>query len=328
MRPARASALLAVAATAAAVAIPAQAADKPAPCGDYLLTDKEGDQSYDASGLGALGSKTPDNTDITGLYFTFRDGKLLANLEIKKLDKTGPNDPTATGGVWYYVVWKYKDVSHFVRAANRSGGDIEYRSGTVDSTGVYTTDSAPVTGQFIEGDKGVVSMEIPAAIGGKEGETLGLAGATVDYIQGADDAAGLNIHTDTTPADFNVSDPNGKNYKVEACSAGTPSGTPGATALPVKAAGTIGKAKKAKKGKSLSFSVTSTKPVTNLKVTLKAKSGKGKTLGSGKLASLDGSAKIKLKLSKTLKKGSYALLSSGTVDGATATAKQTVKIKA
>jgi hypothetical protein len=319
--------LLVAAVVAVAIAVPAGAADpKPTPCAGYLLTDKAGDQSYDATGQGLLGSKTPDNTDITGLFFNFKDGKLTGNIEINKLDKSGPSDPTATGGIWYYVVWKYKDQVHFVRAANRSGGDIEYASGTIDSTGVYTTDSTPVTGSFIEGDKGVISMEIPAASGGKEGETLGLAGATADYIQGADDAAGLNIHTDTAPADFNVSDPNGKNYKVEGCAAGG-TVTPGATALPVKAAGTIGKAKKAKKGKKLSFSITSTKPVTGLTVTLKAKNGKGKSLGSGKLPSLDGKATIKVKLSKTLKKGSYALLSAGTVDGAAATAKQTVKVK-
>jgi hypothetical protein len=314
-----------VAACGALVAVPAGAQDaKPTPCTGYLLTDKDGDQSYDATGLGVAGSKTPDNTDITGYFFNFKDGKLTANIEIKKLDKSAPSDPSATGGIWYYAIWKYKDAVHFVRAANRSGGDIDYASGTVDSSGVYTTDSTEIKGSFIEGDKGIISMEIPADIGGKAGETLGLAGATADYIQGADDAAGLNIHTDTAPGDFSVTDPNGKNYEVVDCPAGGTTATPGATALPVRAASTIGKAKKAKKGKKLSVKLTSTKPITNLTATLKKGS---KKVGSGKLASLDGKGTLKLKLSKTLKKGKYTLTSTGTVDGATATAKQTVKLK-
>jgi hypothetical protein len=320
---------IAAAALAGAVAVaPAGAADKPVPCnGTYLVPDKAGDQNFDPSGQGLPGSKAPDNVDITGLFFNFTDGKLTANIEIAKLDKTLPSPTDAQGGIWYYVVYSYKQQAHFVRAANRSGGDIEYATGTIDGNGVYKTDATTVHGSFIEGEKGVISMEIPAASGGKEGETLGSAGATADYIQGADDQAGLNNHVDTAPDGFNVVTPNGKNFKVAPC--GGPTGPTGpAGALPVTAAPkTIGKAKKAKKGKSISVKLTSTAPVANLKAKLKKASGKGATLATGKLASLDGKGRLKLKFKKTLKKGKYKLLVTGTVDGITQTAKLGVKLK-
>jgi hypothetical protein len=312
-------------AAGAALVAPAGAADKPVPCnGTYLVTDKAGDQAYDASGLGGPPMSAQDNADITGLFFDFTGGKLTANIEIAKLDKTVPTTaPGATGGIWYYVVYSYKGQAHFVRAANRTGGDIEYATGTIDSTGVYKTD-ATTNGQFIEGEKGIISIEVPPAAGGKEGETLASAGATADYLQGADDQAGLNDHVDTAPNDFDVVTPNGKTYKVAPCTAG-PTGAAGV--LPVTAPKTLGKAKKAKKGKSISVTLTSTAPITGLSAKLKKKSGKGATLATGKLAQLDGTGKMKLKLKKTLKKGKYALLATGTVDGATQSAKLGVKLK-
>jgi hypothetical protein len=327
------------AAAAAIVSVPAGAADKPAPCAGYTLTDKLGDQAFDATGLGLSSTKAQDNADITGLFFNFQGGKLTANIEIAKLDKTLPSPSDAQGGIWYYVVWSYQDQVHFVRAANRDGSTIDYASGTIDTdTGVYKTDPGAVTGAFYEGDKGVISIEVPAGVGGAAGQTLGLASATADYIQGADDQAGINNHVDTTPDSY-TSAPNGKNYKVAECGTGGgptgPSGPTGPTgptggtdtSLPFRAANTIGKAKKAKKGKTLKVKVRSTKPITKLSVTLKKSNGKGKALATGKLKSLNGVGKLKLKLRKKLKKGRYLLLATGTVDGTKRSAHQPVLIK-
>jgi hypothetical protein len=319
-------------AIAAAAVAPAGAADKPVPCGGaYLLTDKAGDTNFDPSGQGLPGSSAPDNTDITGLFFNYESGTLTANIEIANLTKDVPAPSDSQAGVWYYVFYNYKGKDRFVKAINRSGGDIEYRSGYLDSESVpgfivYATDPEPLKGSFHEGAKGVVSIEIPAALGGKEGEKLGLASATVDYIQGPDDANGVNNRIDQAPDDGTP--PNGKNYIVTACTGTTgPTGPAGSTVLPFKVSKSIGKAKKAKKGRSISVKVRSTAPITSLKAKLKNASGTGATLATGKLAQLDGAAKLKLKFKRTLAKGSYKLIASGVVDGTRLTAKKTVKLK-
>jgi hypothetical protein len=317
-------------AAAAALVAPAGAADKPVPCAGYLLTDKAGDTNFDPTGQGAPGQAAPDNTDITGLFFNDENGKVTANIEIANLTKDVPPPTDSQAGIWYYVFYNYKGQARFVKAINRSGGDIEYRSGYLDDSSgaliVYATDPDPLTGSFHEGAKGVVSIELPAAIGGKDGETLGSASATVDYIQGPDDANGVNNRIDAAPDDGTP--PNGKNYKVTPCGSAGPTGPTGAAGtLPVTASKSLGKAKKAKKGKSISVKVSSTAPVTNLSAKLKKASGKGATLASGKLAQLNGPGKLKLKFKKTLKKGKYLLIATGTVDGATLTAKLPAKLK-
>jgi hypothetical protein len=328
---------LVAAALAAVVAVaPAGAADKPKPCGgNYLLTDKAGDTNFDPTSSGLPGVTAVDSADLTGLFFTLEGGKLMANIEIAKLDLADmPSPAEAQGGVWYYVHYSYKGESRFVRAANRSGGELEFAAGSVDSTGVYTTDPDTVTGAAYPGDKGVISIEIPARVGGKEGETLGAAGAAADYIQGADDQAGINNHVDTIPDDFSVITPDGRNYKVAPCAStggptgpSGPTGPVGTTTLPLSVKKTIGKASKAKKGKSLAFTVRSSAPITNLSAKLKKKSGTGATLAAGKLAAVNGAAKLSLKFKKTLKKGSYKLIATGTADGARKTVKKAVKLK-
>ena len=326
------------AALAAAVAVaPAGAqGEKPKPCGGkYLLSDKAGDTNFDPTASGLPGVTAVDSADLTGLFFTFEGGKLTANMEIAKLDLADmPSPAEAQGGIWYYVIYSYKGESRFVRAANRSGGELEYATGVIDSTGVYTTDPDEIKGAVYPGDKGIISIEIPERIGGKEGETLGAAGATADYIQGADDQAGINNHVDEVPDGFSVITPDGRNYKVAPCAeAGGPTGPTGptgpvgTTALPLTVPKTIGKASKAKKGKSLAFTVRSSAAITNLSAKLKKKSGLGATLAAGKLPAVNGSAKLSLKFKKTLKKGSYKLIATGTVDGARKTAKKTVKLK-
>jgi hypothetical protein len=327
--------LLSALAAAAIVAVPAGAEDKPAPCAGYLLTDPAGDQAFDPTGLGLSSSPAQDNTDITGLFFNFSGGKLTANIEISKLDMTLPSPSDAQGGIWYYVIYNYQDQVHFVRAANTDGSTLSYATGTIDTdTGVYKTDG-DTTGAFFPGDKGVVSIVVPAGAGGAAGQTIGLATATADYIQGADDQAGINNHVDTSPDGY-TSTPSGKNYKVTDCASGPgptgptgPTGPSGSTdqGLPFRASNVIGKASKAKKGKSLSFKARATEPITNLKLALKKSSGKGKTLAAGGKKSFSGVAKVKIKLKKKLKKGRYLLIATGTVGGTAKTAKQPVLIK-
>ena len=354
-------ALLALLALLVGTSGPAVAVDaaKPTPCAGMLLTDPSGDQSLNP--LLPIGSETqPPNMDATGLFFNYRadkDGKkvLTANIEVAKLDKTVPAQTDSQGGVYYYVIYSYADAVKFVDAHN-TGSEIVYEYGTIDpDIGTYTTDGT-TAGTFFEGDKGIVQIDVPEAVGGKPGETLKGVIVTIDGIDiGTDHGNGINNHADTAPDDANVSEPNGPDYTVAECAGGggggggatptptpaggpTPQPTPGPggggggastpTTLPVKFANSIGSARKAKKGKKLKFAATAEQPVSNLKLTLKKLGGKGATLATGKAASLKaGTTKVSIKLKKNLKKGVYTLLASGVVDGKTLKVGQKVAVK-
>ena len=81
-------------------------------------------------------------------------------------------------------------------------------------------------------------------------------------------------------------------------------------------------AKKAKKGKSISVKATSSRAIERMTLTLKKGS---KTVGTATKAPFPGSATMKVKLSKALKKGTYTLVVAGQ-DGSTTSAK-TIKVK-
>jgi methionine-rich copper-binding protein CopC len=84
--------------------------------------------------------------------------------------------------------------------------------------------------------------------------------------------------------------------------ASSPAPAPASASLTTKAPKLS--ARKLKKGKKVAFTVSTTKPVTDLVAQLR----KGSTVvGTGKLASLGGSGKVSVKLAKKLKKGTYTL---------------------
>ncbi|HEY2983151.1 MAG TPA: hypothetical protein VGJ38_03285, partial [Jatrophihabitantaceae bacterium] len=281
---------------------------------------------------------TAENTDLTGVFMNYRpdkDGKpvLTANLQIASLDKTLPPPSDSQGGLWYYVVYNVDGTVWFVRAAlPPSGGDPEYAYGTIDATGVYTT-VGTTTGAFFEGADGVVQIDVPAEAGGTPGTLLGGVVGTVDYIQGVDDVVGLNNHVDTAPDQADVIDPNGESYTVADCpvavtASTSPSSTPRPTALPFRASPTIGSARTARKGRTLRVRVQATRAITDLRVQLRAASGRGAVLASGAARSLSGAGTLRLKLARTLKKGRYALVATGTVDGRRLRAVQRVRVGA
>ena len=205
----------------------------PSPCGELVLEDPAGDQSFDPSGLDLpqASTKTRDNTDLTAVFFNFRpdkDGKpvVTANLRVTKLDKTVPSKQDAQGGIYYYAAWKFGGKTVFVKAANADGTTITYGFGNIDAQGNYTTEGA-TKGAFFEGPNGVVQIDVPAALGGTEGATLGKVVAAIDYIQGANDQAGLNNHVDRAPGNASFINPNGQDYTATPCPGGGATTTSG-----------------------------------------------------------------------------------------------------
>jgi hypothetical protein len=73
-------------------------------------------------------------------------------------------------------------------------------------------------------------------------------------------------------------------------------------------------AKKARKAKSIAVAVTTSRPIQKLTATLKK--GK-KTIGTGTLTAFKGKGTLKVKVPRTLKKGSYQLLIAGSDNGVT-----------
>lgn len=362
--PGALSAGLALLALLAGSSGPAAAVDaaKPTPCTGVLLTDPAGDQEL--TPFLPIGETTnPPNMDITSLFLNFRpdkDGKkvLTANIEVANLDKSVPAQTDSQGGVYYYVIYSHSDAVRFV-AAHNTGSAINYEYGVIDpDLGTYTTDGT-TTGTFFEGAKGVVQIDVPEAVGGKVGETLKGTLVTIDGIDiGTDHANGINNHADTAPDEANVLEPDGKDYTVTECAGGstggggttpTPTPGPGATptptpapgggsgggggattpsTLPVKFANAIGRAKKAKKGKKLSFGANASQPISNLKLKLRKLGGKGPNLATGKAASLKaGNNRVSIKLKKKLKKGVYTLLATGVVNGKTLSVGQKVGVR-
>jgi hypothetical protein len=320
----------------------AQDAAKPAPCtGEMLITDKAGDQEVDptATGLGPT-HKTPDNSDVTGVFLNYKEGAdgkkvLTANLQITNLTKDVPPPTDSQGGVYYYVLFNVGDTTYFVKAVN-DGGDIVYQYGSMQNLVVfivYSTDG-DTKGQFFEGPNGVVQIEIPDSLAKPDAKLTGVMGF-VDYIQGTDDFTGTNIHVDAAPDDAAVADAGtGKDYTVEDCPAAstTPSGpttTPTTTELPLKVTKVLDGAKKAAKKKALRLTVNATNTITDLSLALKGKSGSGPTFASAKAASVNGTKTLKLKVlkPKKLKKGTYTLIAKGTLNGTKLSAKLKVTVK-
>ena len=319
-------ALAAISITAVAGSGPAAAVDddtKPIACSGLAFKDAAGDSISDPLALG-LGTETagPANTDILSGWFNTRGGETTANIEVANLTTDIPAE--SPGGLWYYM--EFND-GRYVRAAVQASG-VTFKYGQYDSsTGVYTNEG-DTTGKLFEGENGVVQIVVPADIAAA-GTKLAGPYAHADFMTGADDQAGLNAPSDSGPDDRAP----GKTYTVTECGA-APAATPtpdpvnppaggvidadpqpGTTGgeLPLRTATTLGKAKKARKGKRFKVKVASTQAIEDLVVKLYGKSGTGKAFMSGKLARLDGTATLKLKVARKVKKGTYVLKASGQV---------------
>lgn len=274
---------------------------KPAPGCAGVYADKKGDVEF-------------ANLDITGFWFNHAGGKTTANLRIANLDRSMPSDAT---GVNWYVLWSVDDVQHFVQAQIELGISDEptFSYGTVEETpnGTLRSGAGDTPGQFIEGEEGVISMEIPADVGGSSGSQLKATLADTQYSIGIP-----GVVSSLQPVDEAA----GKPYTVNACEAGgagpaptpvDPSPKPAPTGREVAAgqldAAVSTKVPRAKKvKKSLTMRLTSKAGITDVDAALfKGAISKKQVVAKGKLASAKGAAKLKLKVSRKIKKGSYTL---------------------
>lgn len=348
----------------------------PAPCNGLHLEDASGDAMLTPQGGFGLPveqpgtKKGPDEADITGVFFNFRAGKdgkkvLTANIRVAKLSKDVPAPPDSSGGLAWYVIFTYKGAIRFVRAQNQTGDSVTYAYGTIDpDLGTYTTDGE-TKGAFFEGPNGIVQLDVPEELGGKPGEELGGALATVDAFSGGpDDASGINNNVDSAPDGATPTKPNGKAYTVTECPAEAPKAAPDpvpASPAPVSSPDTppastgsgsgsgsgagsgtssgssassrpvvafskvIGSARKARKGRTLRVKVRSTRAIT--KLTVRLRDARGRVVARGKLRRLDGLGTLKLKIARSLKVGRYTARASALVDGRRQTVSQAVFAK-
>jgi hypothetical protein len=317
----------------------------PAPdCTGMSVTDDAGDAKRVDP---ASPQKSPDNFDILGLFFTSEGGKTYANLQLADGSDTIPDG--AQGARWY-VTFTAKGAQRFVRAShNVVDGETTFSYGHYEDT--TRTPDGDIAGKFIAGKPGILQLPIPAAAGGADGTALTKPFAETDEaVLAPNTAPGVGYTLFANDLAPNEEGTFGKDYTVGGCSAGgggttggtpdggagggTPgSGTPGGgapggggpvtetAALPVKASGKGGSAKKASKKKKLRLALESSQPVSELVARLfKGDPAKPKVSATGRLAALSGKGSITLKVAKRLKKGTYALR----IDGKLADGRQGV----
>ncbi len=291
----------------AVTALPALGADEAKPavgCAGLAFTDKTGDQVFSVPVVGSSGAGNA-NTDVTNGWFTNTEDGVFANIQIANLSKAV--DSPSNGTTWY-MVWDLAGSTKFVSASS-DGSAVTYAYGTQDAG---FTEEGSSTGRFIEGKDGVISIKVPAAYGGADGKKLGGPYAHVANAFQVPGAVGLLGTADDAP-----DSQKGNDYVVGSCSDGatgdttSPPLTTGTTTTPKpSSAGTITfkgsvSAKKAKKAKGFSLTLSSTTPVTGVKVSLA--NAKKKVVASGTLAKLKGTATVKVKLKGKLTPGSYTL---------------------
>ena len=326
-------AALGVLAACASLAGPAGAEDaKPQPtqCAGVTLTDAKGDHPVRDPLLGALETpqKHTDNFDIHRVFFRNADGRLTANVQVAKLDKSKFQGSDATA---YWVYYTIGEELRFV-VGWTNGTDWIFKYGHDEDGFIFDGET---TGKAYEGADGVVEIVMPEDL---QGETLGAPYALSAYMQLAknDPFFGTDPLLYST-VDRAPDEEGGPSYSAVPCAepgVPTPTVTPDATpaaanapaasneagnaqpAAPAPAAApapftvTVPRlsAAKLKKGKRFAVSVKATAPVKGVKVTLMKGS---RAVATGTLKSLAGTKQVRLKVSRSVAKGSYRLVVNG-----------------
>ena len=322
-----ASALLALPASALA-----QAGAMPTPgCQGIQITDKAGDNQSQTGG-----QQGSPSSDVIAGWISYDGSKAFANIQVENLT-AGEVDPPWVAIGWEMMMTTTKGGKH-VRAYQDRAGVVKYTWGTEKET----TDPTPVpsgttTGALFPGKGGVIQIELPLAeaeFGATPGSVIkslaievrqwGSLPAAVPHISGSplvypapifDDATGKgSVTLGPCPATPAPGAPGGGPAPApETPAPGSPS-NPGSGSsqadLGVKV--TVGKlaAKKLKK-KGKKFAIKLSGDATGLTAVVRKKAAGGKTLASGKLATLKGSGKLTLKTKGKLKKGKYVIVLAG-----------------
>ena len=327
---------------------PAPAADdaKPASCGDQLaFKDPAGDRGTTDGNVQGAGLPTTDSSEILRGFLRYDPSKgpdaLTFNTVIKDLKLEVPTGATSLAWVSYYRT--PDDTLHFVRAILDFTGAVVYEFGnfTPNPAGVVLSGlslyEGTTNGKMFEGKEGIVQLVIPGAHAPAGTKLTNLystttQGRTLPNPFPPQATRGLSVIVDTAPDDAPETAPG--TYTVGPCTEAptttTPAGTAGqpttGAALPVTLVTKSAKAaKKKSKSKTLSLKLKSTEAIT--KIGAQLLKGK-KVVGTGKLASLNGTGTLKLKLKSKLKKGSYTLnLVGNRASGERATAAFKLKAK-
>ena len=322
-------------------ASPAADDAKPTPCGTQLAyKDPAGDNINDEEVI----SSTASSDLIRGFLRYDPDKKVLTfNVVVKDLKEAVPSGATSLAWVSYYRT--PDDTLHFVRAVLDFTGTVVYEYGTFtpNPTGVglngVSLYGGSTEGKLFDGPEGVIQVVIPsgdAPVGTKLTTLYSSAtqGRTLPDAFPPNVSRGVSSVIDTAPDDAPDTAPG--TYTVGPCTEEPATTTPGSgtagqttesATLPVTLVTKSAKAakKKSKKSKSLMLKLKSTEAITNIGAELLK--GK-KVVGTGKLASLNGTGTLKLKLKSKLKKGSYVLnLVGNKASGERATAAFKLKAK-
>lgn len=276
----------------------AQSTAKPVPsCIGTAVEDPAGDQGVTFAGLPFPVIQAGPNSDITKIFLTYdaSAGISYLNVQVSELTKSVP---AGASDLDWYVTYTLDGADRFVVAKLVPDGTVSYSQGSAATT---LSEEGDTTGAFYEGKDGVVSIAVPnAAEGAKLTAVGGFSATALDLV-----AVSALPHADDSPDDGVGTG----EATVQNCTpAGGGGGGGGVDPVTIVVRGSGPKAKSASKSKSASFRLTSSGTVNGLKAKLK----KGKsTVGTGKLATLNGKGTIKLKLKKKVKKGSYTLQLTG-----------------
>lgn len=311
-----------IAATLGAAALVAPAgAQEPAPapgCYGLFFTDKTGDavRSHPAF----AGEPGQENLDLVNGFFNYDasqgDAATTVNIRVKNLDKTVPEGSTS---VQWQAQWTGSaGVLQWVRAVTDFSGIVTYDYGGQEPTPATTFNvrQGGTTGAFFEGPDGIVQIVIPASVEPKGTVLKGLTVYGYEPVQALPGAAptpvkgGQLYEQDSAggKGTFTIGGPCPEVVPETPAPANAPGGGAPTQAsddpLPVTV-----RTRSARRGKRITLKVRASQPITKLAAQLKK--GK-KVFAKGARAKLNGSGRLKLKVTRKLRKGTYVLDLAGT----------------
>lgn len=299
-------------------------------CGKFVK-DNPGD-GVDAP----TSNPAPGEGEIEAGWIDAGGGKPSLNLQIANLTGKAPAGATS---ITYDATYSFTGgTTNFVRAYIDAAGMVTYEYGHTEPLAVSTRYAydGDTEGEIFPGEHGVIRIVLPADAGGKAGSQLkGITGevqigrtAVVPGAVNQSPSRGLSYESDNvgigavTIGDCPAGAPAAGGAPTTAPST-PPSSTPTTQAGPAPVALVTKKLKRAKARKAVKVKLKTSEPLTQVAVRL----AKGKTVfGTGKLAKLTKTGTVKLKLSKAIKKGSYAFIVEGT-DGSGRPRSASLKIR-
>jgi hypothetical protein len=277
-----------------ALAVTPAAAQTPAPCNGAApnVVDATGDVAQDA------GRSAPAGLDLTQAFFRTDAGRTYGFIRVKDLSAAPPEDPTVISRHWR-LVW----------AAGNAQPSVEARLNR-DGTLTFTSSAGDTTGVFVEGADGYIAILLPASLA-NDGAVLAKPWAISGYNTGAGNQT-FSVNYGG-PGDRAPDESAGRDFTVGPCEAPKAPPAPGAAKPAVPAAGSSAQAAELElvgvgrrtHGKRLTVKLRSTGRLSKVVVTLKRGS---KTIGTGRLARIDGTATVAVRAKTTLRKGRYTLV--------------------